>query len=197
MNKILVYHEVSKGSVDSILKEGLKRSQRDPESSEDDVAKVESRLDEARPKWLQEAEIGRTQCLYGFVAMNGFCVDIEDGSVLKPDDLIRGDEGNVLLQLKVDPDKCFIAELDAHDYLVETLKRNIDEDRAPGAISAYWQTLIPLSAFMAKYEFRENRKGVFNTDSKHGFVDHYRRPEVLIGHDVETEDIQVYGSSQI
>ncbi len=166
---MIVYHEVSPDSLDSIRQKGLKCTSRGEKGDDSSIARTDKLLDASRPDYLKQVAVSRDDNLYAYVADGSKLIDIKDGKSVELEDFIKKSEQTVL-RLSIDPKRCYVSDLDAFDQLKDGIENDEDPDKLKRLINRYWQKLIPLEQF--------NIGGI-------------RRPEVMITYDIEPGAIEI------
>lgn len=160
------YHEVDPDSVESIIEHGLKRTSRGEKGDDSVIKQVDSLLDEQCPAPLRKAGVSRGSNVYAFVEDQGQIIRITDGKKVPIDTFVKTSDQKVLL-LSVDPQRCYVSDLDMYD----ALKGRAENRTIPTKlIQEYWTHVIRLD------EYRQN---------------HFRRPEIMITYDIAASDIQL------
>jgi hypothetical protein len=141
-----VYHEIDASLLQSVLSHGLKRTSRRAKGDDEFIIKTDTLLDSTIPKYLKFRKISRNNTIYGYVGTDRVIVDIKDGSEVGLEEKIR-DSDHILLQLAVDPNYCYVADLDLYDRIKDTVKKGGAENEITALASSYWQKVIPFSSF--------------------------------------------------
>jgi hypothetical protein len=164
--KVRVYHEVKPDSLDTVLRDGVKRSTHG-EKSDSLVKKADDYLDRLRPEHLP-SELSRANAVYGYLSDHDKLIDIQDGAPVDVKEFAV-QRSQVLLRMTVELDRCFVSDLDRYDAVKEALEKGDDADLEQLA-SRYWDRLTPLEKYAP------------------GLI---QRPEAMITHDVAPSDITV------
>lgn len=163
-----IYHEVSAESVDSIFKNGLKRTSRGTKGDDDLIAKTDEFLDAHRPSQFRSVGLSRNSSIYGYIGSEDSLISIKDGSSVAIHKKKAGGSG-VLLELTVDPERCWVSDLDAYDELKTLFEHEAAKEYLVTQAQKYWNLLIPLRAYKQ---------------------DTISRPEVMITYDIDPAAIQ-------
>jgi hypothetical protein len=153
-----VYHQVAKNRAHEIITQGLLQGS-GGERRNKDIEKTDALLNELRPQTCLQASLDRDRNAYCYLADNDGVVDIVTGQRKKPADIVE--PGQTLLTVQVDPQRCYVSDLDLYDKLVEYVKQ-ADREKARITAQAYWAAVQRLDSY-----------------------DHsFRRPEVMVTYDV-------------
>lgn len=141
---MVLYHEVTKDSVEKILTDGLKRTSRGDKGDKSDIIETDRFLDDHRPTALRQQDVSRDDNLYAFVGTDDSLVDITNGATVMIKDYPR--EDSVLLRLSVDEAYCFVSDLDRYDA-VKAAIANHETATLTELVDEYWANLTPLRDF--------------------------------------------------
>lgn len=162
-----VYHEVQPDSLGSILEDGLKRTTRGDKGDDSSIYHTDQLLDRLRPSTLTDAGVSRDNNLYGYLARDGHIIDITNGDLV-PIPTFLNLSSQTVLELTIDPQRCYVSDLDRFDTVMRAIERHEADETIQALAHAYWQAVIPLADY--------------STNA-------FRRPEVMITYDVEPDDI--------
>lgn len=162
------YHEVNSDTVQSILKNGLKRSDRGDKGDYDDIVKTDNFLDDHCPAELKSLGLSRQNNLYAYVSHNQNVISITDGAEVPIDKFARN-SNQAVLRLKLDPKKCFVSDLDTYDALKSAIKNHENQNALETLAKSYWNKVIRLDKFSI---------GIF------------RRPEIMVTYDLAASNIK-------
>ena len=165
-----VYHEVSSNSFASVQSQGLKRTNRGAKGQDKLIIQTDEFLDSHRPKNLIKNDLRRCNNLYGYLGTKEVIVDIRDGKI-KPIKNWRSD--HTLLQLTIDPTRCWIADLDRYDAIKNGVSEGVNSALVHLALD-YWENTTRLDLYQWKS---------------------IQRPEVMITYNLPPTLIQLVGSS--
>lgn len=166
---MIVYHQAARPSINAIMQHGLKASMSGSKSQDSAITQTDQYLDSQRPSNLIQANLSRQHNSYAFVPSGAnSLINITDGSIIAVDQL-RLDSSQVLIQLEVDPQRCFVSNLDMYDAIKAAHQGHADSRQLQELAQKYWRKLIPLSDF------------------NFGVVS---RPEVMITYDVPVQFLQ-------
>jgi hypothetical protein len=166
---LVVYHEIKKDRLESVLERGLKRTSRGEKGDDSTTARTDKLLDEHRPDHLKQAGVSRDDNLYCYLTHNQGVVDITTGEVKAATDISESPDQQ-LLHIKVDASRCYVSDLDLYDQIAEAVENN-DTDRVNELAGAYWQRLTRLDEY----------------DHARGF----RRPEVMVTYNISPSLLEV------
>ena len=141
---MVLYHEVTKDSVEKILADGLKRTSRGDKGDKTDIIETDTYLDNHRPAALRERGVSRDDNLYAFVGTDNSLVDITNGATLSLADYPQ--EDSILLRIAVDEDTCYVSDLDRYDAVKAAIANHETATLAELA-DEYWASLTPLRTF--------------------------------------------------
>ena len=165
---MVIYHEINSETIDSIFKNGLKRTSRGDKGSDGFIVKTDYFLDAHIPQRLRSAGISRDNNIYGYLGSDDSIIDIKDGS-LTPVSKKKSDQTVIILKLDVDPARCWVSDLDLYDELKNLFKNNAPKEFLLTQAEKYWQRLVPLHQYTPES---------------------IRRPEIMITYDIEPLNIQ-------
>jgi hypothetical protein len=168
-----IFHEVEKSKLDEVLKEGLKKQPRGSKGNDENMVKADEVLDAKRPLDLKEAGVSRDNNLYGYLLYRDKIVDITDGSLKDINKLSQSSE-QVLLKVNVDDNRCYVADLDLYDQIIEVINNAVEGQFINDLTHEYWQKLTRLDHY----------------DHTNGF----KRPEVMVTYDVPANHVEVIKS---
>jgi hypothetical protein len=162
---IIAYHEIQRHKLPSVQTRGLRRRETSDKYSRE-IKRTNQFLDTHRAPEQAARGLSRMNAVYCYLAQDGKLVDITSGMLVEPERVIT-DKDHLLLQLTVDPSKCYVSDLDLYDQAKEAIeKQNSKKAAALGA--RYWQALYPYVAY---------RPGLM------------KRPELIVSYDIPAEDI--------
>jgi hypothetical protein len=164
----VIYHEVLPESLDTVLQEGIKRSDQG-EKSDSVVQRTDECLEQRLPDDLRDRGLSRRHVVYGFLSSGNKLVDIRDGQEVEVGQFSSQRE-QVLLRITVDSANCFASDLDAYDAVKMCVASDADDVLLTRLAERYWAHVIPLD------EYEAGR---------------YRRPEVMVTSDVDANQIAV------
>lgn len=167
MENITLYHEVSPDTLDSVFTDGLQRTSRGEKGSDVTIAATDHLLDTNRPHAVIEAEISRDDNIYAYVGIDDKIIDIIDGNHVELAHFVKHNS-NAVLALTVDPNRCFVSDLDQYDA-IKAAVTDLSQTELENMSTHYWETLIPLHMFK---------------------VGDIRRPEVMITYDLQPSEIK-------
>jgi hypothetical protein len=163
-----VFHEGTPNQLESILTNGLKKESRGDKGSDTWIIKTDAYLDARRPKYLIEDGVSRDDNIYAYYPTGSSVIDIVDGAPIPIDAFIRAKKGS-LLELTVDPRRCYVSDLDTYD----AIKAAFSQHESPGTLEqlarSYWNKIIRLDTYQSSA---------------------LRRPEIMITYDLDPRDIK-------
>lgn len=165
---IVLYHEVTPESVESILEEGIK-SHASGAKRDAQIEKIDTFLDTHRPDHLKTIGLSRRDVTYAFMEHDGKIVDIATGELVSVENFKRGN-GMQLLRLKADLKDCYVSDLDLYDTLKRAMELDEQDSTREHLADQYWKRVVPLGEFE------------FGTIT---------RPEVMVNADVAPGNIDV------
>lgn len=163
-----VYHQIQASALEMALVKGLLRTSRGDKGGDKVIIKTDHLLDMYRPQSLKKQGVSRDDNLYAYVRKDDTILDITDGKPV-PLGVFIASSKQPILELDIDPHKCFISDLDAYDTLKSALTNHIDQPSLEQLAKAYWEKLIRLSD---------------------GTLSNIRRPEVMITYDIAPDKIR-------
>lgn len=168
LSGMIAYHEVSPDNVDAVLREGLKRTSRGDKGNDDAIMRTDQLLDELRPKKLKEAGWSRDDNLYAYVADGDQIIDITSGKWIPVNEYVARSEQSVL-EVAVDPARCYVSDLDLYDELRTAVEQERDEADLRAIAARYFAAIQPLNSF-------DGAKIV--------------RPEIMVTYDIEPHSLR-------
>jgi hypothetical protein len=166
--RAVIYHEVRPESLDRVLRDGIKRSDKG-EKSDSVVQRTDECLEARIPEDLSARGLSRHNVVYGYMSTGTQLIDIRHGEVVDVD-RFSAERDLVLLRITVDSAKCYVSDLDAYDAVKMCVKSDADDTMVSRLCERYWPRVVPLA------EYDEGS---------------YRRPEVMVAADIDPEDIEV------
>ena len=166
--RVVIYHEIRPESLDQVLTEGIKRSDKG-EKTDSVVQRADECLEARIPQHLVAQGLSRQDVVYGYMSTGAKLIDIRNGEAIDVD-RFSADRELVLLRITVDPAKCYVSDLDAYDAVKMCVKSGADDTMVSRLCERYWTRVVPLA------EYRDSV---------------YRRPEIMVVSDIEPEDIEV------
>lgn len=142
-------HSIGADSLNQVLSHGLRYGEAGSRSKEPSVDQANSYLDAHRPKDLERKGVSRNSCIYMYVELHGFVLDIKDGALKHPSQWNAG-EGYRKLRATIDEEVCFVSNLDAYDAFVASLTIG-DEHQLVEKAKIYWQSVVPFTDFLRKH----------------------------------------------
>ena len=165
---MIIYHQINSDELDTILQQGLKCVSRGEKGDNKDIIKTDRFLDTLRPDAIQKAGLSRDNNLYGYMSIDGSVIDIRDGKIISIDRFARNSKFTTL-RLTVDPERCYVSDLNLYDTVKERLKNDAPSRHLIALGTTYWNTITKLS----------------ECDTPP------RRPEVMVTYDITPENITV------
>lgn len=160
----IAFHELSPDAAQAALERGLLQGT-SGEKTDDDIAATDRFLNARRPQSLIEKGVDRHMNLYCYLSHGGKIIDISSGKTLSAPAFTAG-RPQSLLQVEVDPARCYVSDLDLYDQVMELLKKS-DETNATRLAEQYWANLRLLN----HYDWT------------------FRRPEVMVTYTIPPSDI--------
>lgn len=164
---MIAYHKISQHKLNDALAHGLDRTSRGAKGADESIKQADAFLDRQRPKQLVEANVSRDDNLYAYVACDDGVVDIQDGQVMSLQTFIEHDD-QIALRITVDPERCYVSDLDQYDRVKRALQNNEAADLEELA-EQYWSSLVPLDAFT---------------------IGDIKRPEIMITYNIPADAIE-------
>lgn len=165
---ITLYHEVSSDSVDGILQNGIKRD-KGGEKRDAQIEKIDTFLDTHLPDNFESLGLNRRSVIYAYLEHEGNIVDITDGELV-PLEKYESEKGTVLLRITVDPENCYVSDLDLYDTLKRAMQLDEQDSTREHLADQYWKRIVPLEEFQ---------------------LGSIKRPEVMINADIEPKSIEI------
>lgn len=166
---MIVYHEVNPSSLESVLREGLKRTSRGEKGDDSSIAETDKYIDEHRPQKWTDAGVSRDDNLYGYLTDGTNIINDLSGRTIPVDQFVN-QSNMAVLRLTVDPNRCVISELAAYNDLQEAIERRAADDELQKLAAVYWDRVIPAAEF---------------------HVSDTERPELMITYDIAPDCIEV------
>lgn len=163
------YHRVNSNELERVLTEGIKQAVEGKTDDDSDITRTDELLDTQLPEKLRGAGVSRKHNVYLYYDANGFALDVFDGQMRQPQDIVRS-EGDVILKVELQTKKCFVSNLDLYDQVKVALKSE-PADNAELLARQYWDQVYP---FVEGYKPSANE-----------------RIEIMVTHDVPAEMIRV------
>lgn len=152
------YHELPVSTLDKVLKQGLVQGETGSKTDED-IHNTDVFLNRYRPALYERRGLDREKNIYCYLAFNDEVIDITSGTPKSPAAIVANKE-QVLLLLQVDPQRCYVSNLDLYDQIVKLVKMN--SPQAKKLAQDYWYSLQQLAAY----------------------DDSMRRPEVIVTYNI-------------
>jgi hypothetical protein len=166
--EVVVYHEVRPESLGEVLHNGLKRGDQG-EKSDAAVRRADDCLQTRIPHSLADSGVSRQWVVYGYLSAGDKLIDIRHGDAVDVE-RFASERELVVLRVRADLASCFVSDLDAYDAVKTCVETDADDALLAQLADRYWARVLPLE------EYRPGR---------------YRRPEVMVTHDIAPEDIEV------
>lgn len=163
-----VYHETTLNTVGSMLANGIKKSETGSKSDEKAIIKTDALLDEYRPHHLKEAGVSRQDNIYCYLRTGDSIVEIINGDHVALRDFVTHSD-QAVLEIEVDPNRCYVSDLDTYDALKNTINSGKDKKRINELATSYWHKVVKLSDFKANQ---------------------LRRPEIMVTYDIEPSSLR-------
>jgi hypothetical protein len=154
-----VFHEIPEASVDTVLQRGLLLSEGGSKTDKA-IARTDTYLNQYRPDGLIKNGLDRETNTYCYVCRDDKIIDITSGQAKSITEFIR-ESREALLQIDVDPGRCYVSDLDLYDQ-IKALLATDDTTNAERLARVYWSELMLLADY-------------------HGDV---HRPEVIIPYNI-------------
>ena len=165
---VCIYHQLTWDDWTRAQKHGLRTQSRGAKGNEASIQATDDFLDTHTPESLREIGLSRNNNLYGFIGNSHSLITIATGESL-PVREKAAEPGQVLLELSVDPTRCWVSDLDLYDSVMNKRKA---PHKAADLAREYWSHLQRL-------------------DQYDGSI---LRPEVMITYDVPVSDIRKVAS---
>mgnify|MGYP003596682327 CR=1 FL=1 len=165
---MLVYHEITPDALGTVLQNGLKKTSRGAKGSDKAIIQTDQFLDKSCPEQLKSQGVSRDDNVYAYIRDGDSIIDITNGEPIPLRQFIKRSKQKVL-ELDVNPSRCFVSDLDTYDALKEALINNENQDVLDTLASSYWSKVAKLTESDATTT---------------------RRPEILITYDVPAGDIR-------
>ncbi|MGH7217956.1 MAG: hypothetical protein ACREGE_00720 [Candidatus Microsaccharimonas sp.] len=162
------YHEVSPDQLQSVMANGLKKESRGAKGNDRWIIKADAYLDEHRPKSVVEAGVSRDDTIYAYYVSDTSVITITDGAAISVHDFIESKKGS-LLELQLDPRRCFVSDLDTYDALKDALRQHKNSEELETLAKSYWSKLVRLDSFEPNM---------------------IRRPEIMITYNLAPHEIE-------
>jgi hypothetical protein len=143
--KVRVYHEVQPESLDTVLRDGIKRSTRG-EKSDSLVEQVDSYLDSRRPDDVAADGLSRANVIYAYLPYGDMLFDIREGAAVDVK-TFAAQRQLLLLQLTVDAKHCFVSDLQLYDDVKSAMKLGDDETVLADLADRYWRKVTHFDHF--------------------------------------------------
>lgn len=163
----IVYHEIDPSTLDTVLRDGVKRTMHSDKISDTLIRKTDAFLDTHRDKHAQNIDMQRAEITYAYIGNKDRLIDITTGQEIRVADFVAK-TGKTLVQMKVDPTRCFVSDLDLYDTIKRSMQLNEQASTRENLAATYWDKLVRLDMFSP---------------------DMIKRPEVLITYDVPASAI--------
>jgi hypothetical protein len=166
--RAVIYHEVRPESLATVLQQGIKCSNQG-EKTDSVVQRTDECLETRMPQQLSASGLSRRQVVYGYLAVGDQLIDIRTGEAVDTEGF-ASQRDLTLLRITADAADCYVSDLDAYDAVKMCVESGADDTLLARLADRYWSRVLPLEAYQAGS---------------------YRRPEVMVTHDVLAEDIEV------
>lgn len=164
-----VYHEIQPDKLQAALTNGLACTSRGDKGDDTSIIKTDQFLDAHRPHSLTQHGVSRDNNLYAYVRVDESVIDITDGEHIPIDTFLSTRAGRVL-ELDVDPNRCFVSDLDTYDALKSAIEQRKNHTTLEQLAKSYWNKVTKLSRF----------------DSST-----MRRPEIMITYDISPHHLTI------
>lgn len=141
----VAYHETNPDILSAALVHGLRCTSRGDKGDDPAIKQTDDFLDALRPKLLLAAGVSRDDNLYAYLCIDESVVDITDGSLVARTKFIQRST-QAVLELEIDPRRCYVSNLDTYDALKDALT-HYDTPAAEKIAHSYWSSLTPLTDF--------------------------------------------------
>lgn len=138
----IAYHEVESSKLNNILTNGLKRTSRGSKGSDKDIIKTDKLLDKYRTENLRKLNVSRDNNLYAYDVVDNEIIDITNGNLIDVTKFINK-SGQKIVKLTIDPNRCFVPDLDTYDKLKYAIKEHKRAEELEAPANEYWTKLIP------------------------------------------------------
>lgn len=162
------YHEIQPSMLEAILANGLLRTSRGEKGDDDAIIMTDQFLDACRPQLLIKQGVSRDNNLYAYVCVDNFIINITDGARVPLHAFIITSSQQVL-ELDINPQKCFVSDLDIYDALKSAIEAHEHQSNLDRLAKSYWAKIVSLSNFDTSI---------------------IRRPEIMITYDVPPDKIK-------
>lgn len=142
-----VYHDIQPDALEAALTNGLFCTVRGDKGQDQAIIAADRFLDERCPHTLKAQGVSRANNVYAYLVVDGAVIDITDGSATTLDSFLHN-RPNRILQLTVDPNRCFVSDLDTYDAVKAALVSNSDSSYLDTLAASYWRKLTPLPHFV-------------------------------------------------
>lgn len=166
---MIVYHEVDWDNLEAVLMEGLMGTSRGSKGADVAIIETDQLLDEHCPDRLKEFGLNRDNNAYAYFSEDGAIADIVSGALV-PKQIFITRSKQAVLELNVDPRRCFVSDLDAYDTLKSAMQDHEDQYIIDQLANSYWKKILTLKDF--------NRGAI-------------RRPEIMITYDIPPDSIKL------
>ncbi|HSH31056.1 MAG TPA: hypothetical protein VK963_00085 [Candidatus Saccharimonadales bacterium] len=171
---MVVLQQASPSALNDIRREGLKRGSRGEKGDDRLIIQTDEYLDDARPADVKQMGLSRDDNLYAYVVHNDRAIDITDGKAVRVEAFIKNSE-QAVLRLSVDPERCYVSDLDAYDTIKKAIKNSEGHSGLRTLARNYWARVVRLDKFAG------------------GSI---KRPEVMITYDISPADIEIVSAGK-
>lgn len=148
----LVWHEAEPATVNKLLHEGIKQGGTGHKTDKliDDT---DALLDSICPEPLRAKGLSRSRNIYCYIVTDDSVIDITDGAHVPRGEFLKNSTQHIL-EIQVDPARCYVSDIDAYDRVKKAYRDGTDEPRIHSFAYRYWATVMPLSDSLGKLPAR-------------------------------------------
>ncbi|UTX51140.1 hypothetical protein KI440_02950 [Candidatus Saccharibacteria bacterium TM7i] len=163
------YHEIQPDMLEAALTSGLICTARGDKGDDAAIIKTDCYLDERRPEALVREGVSRDNNLYAYACVNGAVIDITNGEHVPVKHFVARSKQRVL-ELEIDPKRCFVSDLDTYDALKDALTHHGNKAVLERLAKSYWDKVTVLEKCNPAT---------------------FRRPEVMVTYDVPPNHVKL------
>lgn len=148
-SEVVLFHQIKKETFDKVRAEGVKRGF-SGDKRDDAIAQADEFLTQHMPETFKSRGVDRKANIFCYLKDGHDVIDIKTGKKEHPSTINDGAD-QVLLEISVDPSKCFVGDLDLFDKIKGVLEDN-QKEQAEALADTYWSRVQPLTVYRGEFK---------------------------------------------